>query len=60
VTDYKQAQKEAKASARRAVAVWPASRGQAFRLDKVGQPQGKAAIKAAKKARTRFLRGEMK
>ena len=53
---YKLLQHQAHISRRRKVAVWPASKGQAFRLDKADQPKGEAAIKAAKKLRTRFFK----
>ena len=53
---YKVEQMHAHLSKRRKVAVWPGSKGQAIRPDKVGQPKGKAQIKALKKARTKFLK----
>jgi hypothetical protein len=53
---YKLEQHQAKISQRRKNAVWPASKGQAIRPDKVGQPKGKAQIKALKRARTNFLK----
>lgn len=53
---YKVEQHQAHVSKRRKNAVWPASKGQAIRPDKVGQLSGKAAIKALKRARTRFLK----
>lgn len=60
MTTYKDRQKEAKAALKQPRAIWPASKGQAFRLDKIGQPNGKAEIKAMKKARTRHLRETQK
>ena len=53
---YKVLQMRACVSKGRKVAVWPGSKGQAIRPDKVGQPKGKAQIKALKKARTKFLK----
>ena len=53
---YKLEQLHARFSGKRKNAVWPASKGQAIRPDKVGQPKGKAVIKALKRARTRFLK----
>ena len=54
---YKVEQMHAHLSKRRKVAVWPGSKGQAIRPDKVGQPKGKAQIKAIKRARTKAFRG---
>ena len=55
---YKLEQLHARFSGKRKNAVWPASKGQAIRPDKVGQPKGKAEIKALKRARTKAFRQE--